>query len=97
MNALWLRFVRIAYRREPISSFILTIGVVDAVIGGVGERPSLLTFGIIVVLIAIAVRWLRNNNHQDIPSQERPKGYLPPQSSPTPLPLLTNNKQHRRS
>jgi hypothetical protein len=46
MNALLPRILKAAYRKEPISSFIVIVGAVDAVIGGVGERWSLLSFGI---------------------------------------------------
>lgn len=45
MNALWPRVLRSAYRREPIVSFVVTVGIVDAVIGGVSSSVSLLSFG----------------------------------------------------
>ncbi|NJM88578.1 MAG: hypothetical protein HC847_16800 [Hydrococcus sp. RU_2_2] len=95
MNALLPRFLKAAYRREPISSFILLVGAVDAILGGFGERWSLLSFGVMMVLLAAVVRWWQTQKAQDAIAQERPKYYLPPSSSRTPLPMLTSEK-HRR-
>ncbi|MEC4895761.1 MAG: hypothetical protein SAL07_25730 [Oscillatoria sp. PMC 1051.18] len=95
MNALLPRFVKLAYRKEPISSFILIIGVVDAVIGGVGERWTLASFGITVMLAAIAVRWWQTQRHQDNTPDEGVRAFLPPSSSNAPLPLLTTQKKRR--
>jgi hypothetical protein len=46
MSPLLPRFVKVAYRKEPISSFILIVGAVDVVIGGMGEKWSLLSIGL---------------------------------------------------
>ena len=65
MNALLPRFLKSAYRKDPISSFVMTVGAVDAVIGGVGERWTLMSFGIMMILLAIAIRWLQIQRSQD--------------------------------
>lgn len=95
MNALLPKFIKVAYRKEPISSFILIVGAVDAVIGGVGGRWSLLSFGLTMVFVAALVRWLQIQKSQEEVAQQAPRRYLPPSSSRNPLPLLTSEK-HRR-
>ena len=95
MNALFPRFLRLAYRKEPISSFILIVGAVDAVIGGVGGRWTLLSFGLIMLLLAGLVRWLQIQKAQTILAEEKARYYLPPASSHTPLPMLLNDKTRR--
>ena len=88
------RFVKLAYRKEPISSFVLIVGAVDAVIGGVGGRWTLLSLGMTTVLIAILLRWWQTQKAQPVP-QETARHFLPPSSSRTPLPLLTSEKRRR--
>lgn len=95
MNVLLPRFLKVAYRKEPISSFILLLGVVDAVIGGVGERWTLLSFGLVVVFLAAILRWWKTQQAQALVSEQTPRYILPPSSSRTPLPMLMNEK-HRR-
>lgn len=95
MNILLPRFLRSAYRKEPISLFILTVGAVDAVIGGVGERWTLLSFGIGIILLALLLRWWKFQQVKPVLSEETPRRYLPPSSSSTPLPMLINEKRHR--
>jgi len=95
MNALLPRFIKVAYRKEPISSFILIVGAVDAVIGGVGGRWSLLSVGLTMVFVAALVRWLQIQKSQEEIAKQPPRRYLPPSSSQTPLPLLTSEKNRR--
>lgn len=93
MNALWPRFLRAAYRKEPISSFIVIVGAVDAVIGGAGERWSLLTFGLVMVLIAIALRWWQTQRRETELAEQPVTHYLPPTPSRAPLPVLNATKR----
>ena len=93
MNALWPRFLRAAYRKEPISSFIVIVGAVDAVIGGAGERWSLLTFGLMMVLIAIALRWWQTQRRETELAEQPVTHYLPPTQSRPPLPVLSATKR----
>ena len=91
MNALLPRFVKLAYRKEPISSFVLIVGAVDAVIGGVGGRWTLMSLGMTTVLIATLLRWWQQKA-QVVP-QETARHFLPPSSSRTALPMLTSEKR----
>ncbi|GAB4383646.1 MAG: hypothetical protein Kow00121_45870 [Elainellaceae cyanobacterium] len=93
MKRLWTRFLRSAYRKEPISSFILTVGTVDAVIGGVDGRGSLLALGLGTISIAVVLRWWVLQQRQIEPIDAPPIRYLTAQSSRPSLPLLTNDRQ----
>jgi hypothetical protein len=50
---------KLFYRREPISSFLLTLGAVDMVLGGLDDRWVLFSLGLSTVGLAIGVRLLR--------------------------------------
>lgn len=93
MNVVWSKFLRSAYRKEPISSFVLTVGVVDAVIGGFDDRWSLVTFGVGTVGLAIALRWWLIQRSSREQPESAPTRYLPARSSRPPLPMLTTTKQ----
>ncbi|MBD1806098.1 hypothetical protein H6F98_11630 [Microcoleus sp. FACHB-SPT15] len=97
MNALWPRILKSAYRKEPISSFIVIVGAVDAVIGGVGERWSLLGFGIMMVMLAIVLRWWQSQRREAELAEQPVTHFLPPSSSRPALPILstTKRKPHR--
>ena len=73
---------------------MITIGVVDAVIGGFDDRWPLFTFGLGTVGVAIALRWwLQKQRRPPEPSQS-PQYYLPSRSSRPTLPLLTVAKKN---
>ncbi|HEY9623536.1 MAG TPA: hypothetical protein V6C78_24475 [Crinalium sp.] len=93
MSRSWHQFLKSTYRKEPISSFILTVGAVDAVIGGVGDRWSLMTVGVGLVGVAIAVRWLRFRQPWLDISTRAPIHYLPSRSSRTALPMLSQSRK----
>lgn len=88
MNRIWSRLFKSTYRKEPISSFILTVGVVDAVIGGVSARGSLLIVGLATVGIAAALRGLMERRRPVLPIESAPVRYLPARSSRPSLPIL---------
>lgn len=93
MNALWPRILKSAYRKEPISSFIIIVGAVDAVIGGVGEHWSLLTFGLTMVVLAAAVRWWQTQRKETSLAEQPVTHFLPPTSSRPALPMLNATKR----
>lgn len=95
MNALWHRVLKSAYRKEPVSSFIIIVGAVDAVIGGVGERWSLLSFGLIMVVLAVALRWWQNQRKETELADQPVTHFLPPSPSQPALPQLSNIKRQR--
>ena len=94
INALWHQFIKSAYRKEPISSFIIIVGVVDALIGGFGERWSLLSFGLMMVVLAAALRWWHQRQEEEL-SEQPVTRFLPPSQSPPPqpLPMLSTTKR----
>ncbi len=94
MNISWTRFLKSAYRREPITSVVITAGAVDALIGGLGERGSLLAFGLTSMAIAIALRWWQHQQFQQEIPERVPEHYLPPSSSRAALPMLMPSKKH---
>ncbi|HEY9670085.1 MAG TPA: hypothetical protein V6D11_01395 [Waterburya sp.] len=93
MNALWPRFLKSAYRKEPISSFIVIVGAVDAVIGGFGERWSLLSFGLMMVVLAVALRWWQSQRRETELADQPVTHYLPPASSRPVMPTLSATKR----
>lgn len=93
MNALWPRFLKSAYRKEPISSFVVIVGAVDAVIGGVDESWGLFSFGVLTIGAAIALRWWYQGKEVE-PIPQRAKHFLPAQSSRPVLPMLSASKHH---
>lgn len=95
MNALWPKILKSAYRREPISSFIVIVGAVDAVIGGFGERWSLLTFGLMMVVLAVALRWWQTQRKESELAEQPVTHFLPPASSRPALPILSTTKRQR--
>lgn len=94
MNAALPRFLKSVYRKEPLPSFLITIGVIDAVIGGLDDRWSLFSFGLGTVGIAIALRWWLIQQRRPEPPQPVPQRYLPPSSSRPALPTLTASKKN---
>jgi len=96
MNALWPRILKSAYRREPIVSFVVTVGAVDTIIGGIGASLPLLSFGLGTIGVAFALRWWQIQRSQTEQQPEvAPEYYLPPHASRPPLPLLTQTKRRR--
>ena len=83
------------YRKEPVSGFILILGVTDVLIGGFGGRGSLLSLGLLIALVGIVMRWQQGGKKsRDIASQPV-RNLLPPSSSRQPLPLLTSSKRRK--
>jgi hypothetical protein len=96
MNALFPRILKSAYRKEPITSFIVIVGAVDAVIGGVGERWSLLTFGLMMVVLAVVLRWWQTQRRETELAEQPVTHFLPPTSSRPALPMLSAAKRQPR-
>ena len=94
MNASWFRFIKSAYRQEPISSFVITVGAVDAAIGGVDQSASLFGFGISLVGLALFLRlWQIMRNDGEETTEKVPQHYLPPSSSQPQMPMLISRKK----
>ncbi|MEP0913412.1 hypothetical protein NDI45_21090 [Leptolyngbya sp. GB1-A1] len=69
----WTRKIRSLYRKEPITGFMLTIGLVDAIIGGTSGYQTLLAIGLGTVGLAIGVRWKLMQQIRQEPIQPQPK------------------------
>ncbi|RMF22603.1 MAG: hypothetical protein D6756_10295 [Cyanobacteria bacterium J083] len=97
MNSILSTFLRKAYRKEPISSLCLLFGAVNAVIGGVEQRWSLLSVGISVILLAFLLRLLQTKRTKLSPVAKKNKpGYLlPPSESRPPLPHLVSHPNRK--
>ncbi|MFM7406216.1 MAG: hypothetical protein ACKO3K_06015 [Cuspidothrix sp.] len=88
MNAVLPRFLKSAYRKEPIISTLVTIGVVDALIGGLDDSWSLFAFGLGTAGIALVLKLWRIQQTPPIPEEPVAQYYLPPQPSSDPLPVI---------
>ena len=95
MNPLFARFLKTVYRKEPISGFILILGVTDALIGGLNGRGSLLSIGLLIALLGIVMRWRQGEKKSRTIATEPVRYMLPPSSPHKPLPLLTSSKQRQ--
>jgi hypothetical protein len=94
MNAALHRILKSTYRKEPISSFVMTMGAVDAAIGGLGSSWSLFSLGLGMVGIAIALRWLQIQRKRTPDIEAAPEYYLPPASSQPMLPKLQSTRSY---
>jgi len=83
------------YRQEPISAFIFTFGAVDAILGGFGERWSLLSLGLILVITGIMMRWLQSQKAEKVAISNPPRRYLSPSQESNPLPVLRKKQDYR--
>lgn len=93
MNVIFPRFVKSAYRREPIISVLLTMGIVDAVIGGFNDSWSLFVIGLGTAGVTLAYRLWRVQQRPPLPQEPVVQLYLSDRSSSSALPMLTVSKK----
>ncbi|MBD2447701.1 hypothetical protein H6G76_11050 [Nostoc sp. FACHB-152] len=94
MNVALPRFLKSAYRREPIISILITMGVVDAVIGGLDDSWSLFAVGLGTAGVTLAWKLWRMQQRRPILEEEPVvQHYLPSRSSSPTLPILTVAKK----
>lgn len=93
MNAVLPRFLRSAYRRDPIVSVLMTVGAVDALIGGMNNSWSLFAVGLGTAGISLAFKLWRMQQRRPILDEPVAQTYLPSQSSNSTLPILTVPKK----
>lgn len=89
------RFLSRFYRKEPISSFLLTMGVVDAIIGSMGGKWGLFSLSTFVLFLGIGIRWWHLQSPDQTLTEKTPRRYLPPSSSSQALPILSKEKHHK--
>ncbi|KAF3888324.1 MULTISPECIES: hypothetical protein [Nostocales] len=93
MNVIFPRFVKSAYRREPIISVLITMGILDAVIGGFNDSWSLFVIGLGTAGATLAYRLWRVQQRPPLPEEPVVQHYLPDRSSSSALPMLTVSKK----
>jgi hypothetical protein len=91
MNAIFPTFLKRLYRKEPISSFIIIVGAVDAVLGGVNAIGTLTILGFLTSGAAIGYRWWCIQQAESAADRQSKQLYLP-SSDRAPLPNLDNRR-----
>jgi len=95
MNVTLARKLKLIYRQEKISAFIFTFGVMDAMLGGFSERWSLLSLGMLLVIIGGWMRWLQIQKTKKAFTFNTPQRNLNPSTSDlTPLPPLKRKRDY---
>jgi hypothetical protein len=97
MNRSWSQLFKSAYRRETIPSFLITIGLVDALLGGVSGRPSLLAFGLGATGVTLLFRLWQAQTRAIDDLEQSPVLYLPDRPVRQPLVLDDSRRNSRRS
>jgi len=93
MNAVLPRFLKSTYRKEPIISVLITMGVIDALIGGLNDSWSLFAFGLGTAGTVLAFKLWRIQQRRPLPEEPVVQYYLPSRSSSPPLPILSVSKK----
>ncbi|MBD2166799.1 hypothetical protein H6G04_20610 [Calothrix membranacea FACHB-236] len=94
MNVLLPRFLKSSYRKEPLISVLITMGVVDALIGGLDDSWSLFTFGLGIAGVSLGWKlWRIYQSRPPMPEEPVVQHYLPSRSSSPTLPMLTVTKK----
>lgn len=89
---MWQKFLKSTYRREPITSFVVTMALMELIIGGFEQEWSLLGLAGAMAVGAIALRY-RLGSSQGVRSTNltpRTEYYLPPADPRPVLPRLTD-------
>jgi hypothetical protein len=92
MNAIFPTVLKRLYRKEPISSFLIVVGAVDAVLGGVNEIGTLMILGLLTSGMAIGYRWWCIQQSETTAERKSKQLYLNPSSNQTPLPNFDNRR-----
>ncbi|MBF2077110.1 MAG: hypothetical protein IGR76_00950 [Synechococcales cyanobacterium T60_A2020_003] len=76
-------------RPDTVATFVLIVGIVDAVMGSVSGHGSLRVLGLVVMGSAIALHWPRSPKPRRVPSgrSRSPQRLLPAKTSRPALPL----------
>lgn len=94
MNAVFPRIVKSAYRKEPLITILITMGIVDALIGGFDDSWALFVFGLGTAGAALIIKWWRIQQRPSLQNEESVEQlYLTSHSSKSPLPMLSISKK----
>jgi hypothetical protein len=88
MNAIFPPVLKRLYRKEPISSFLIVVGAVDAVLGGVNGIGTLMILGLLTSGLSLGYRWWCIQQAETKLDFKSKQLYLPPSSNHNPLPTL---------
>ncbi|MCZ2200517.1 hypothetical protein [Cylindrospermopsis raciborskii] len=94
MNAILPRFLKSFYRKDPIISVLITMGIMDALIGGLDDSWSLFAFGLGTTGVALGLKLASKLSRSPREEGRTFQYYLPPTSSSSSLPIIkaTKNK-----
>jgi len=92
MNAIFPTVLKRLYRKEPISSFLIIVGAVDTIVGGVNEVGTLMIFGLLTSGMAIGYRWWCIQQAETLADRKSQQLYLPPSSNRSPLPNFDSRR-----
>ena len=97
MNPFFARFLSSVCRKEPLSGFLLILGGTDLLLGEMGGRSGLLSWGLFIVLLGLGIRKLqaRKVKLKIAKQKRRYSRYQLPSSGRQPLPLLVRKKSKR--
>jgi hypothetical protein len=93
MSILLPRFLRSAYRHDPIASFLMTVGAADIALGGISSHGGLAVLGMVIVGAALGLKWSQSQRRSELFSEQAVQHYLPSQSSQSELPMLSISKK----
>ncbi|MGD1906762.1 MAG: hypothetical protein ACFB0C_12305 [Leptolyngbyaceae cyanobacterium] len=91
------RFIQRSFRKEPVISMVVTVGLVNALLGSLQGQALLAVLGVLVVGGSLSWRtWHRYR--RPAPMAERSMRYLPDQSSRPQMPIvgLSSKRQSSR-
>ncbi|NLQ03953.1 hypothetical protein [Cylindrospermopsis raciborskii] len=94
MNAILPRFLKSFYRKDPIISVLITMGIMDALIGGLDDSWSLFAFGLGTTGVGLGLKLASKLSRSPREEGRTFQYYLPPTSSSCSLPIIkaTKNK-----
>ena len=98
MNAILPQFLKSFYRKDPIISVLITMGIMDALIGGLDNSWSLFAFGLGTTGVALGLKLASKLSRSPREEGRTFQYYLPPTSSSSSLPIIkpTKDKPQKR-
>ncbi|MFB2646602.1 hypothetical protein ACE09Y_10075 [Raphidiopsis sp. BLCC-F218] len=98
MNAILPQFLKSFYRKDPIISVLITMGIMDALIGGLDDSWSLFAFGLGTTGVALGLKLASKLSRSPREEGRTFQYYLPPTSSSSSLPIIkpTKDKPQKR-
>lgn len=98
MNAILPPFLKSFYRKDPIISVLITMGIMDALIGGLDDSWSLFAFGLGTTGVALGLKLASKLSRSPREEGRTFQYYLPPTSSSSSLPIIkpTKDKPQKR-